>query len=557
MKENIRMFQEWYRLCKPNKAVWFFQFATVIVVSVCLVCESMYVAKVTTSLAEGNIKMAIFCLTLGLIFVLLRQFSWTLNYQNMYLLIGDIYKRLQLRIFHKIIRGKEKNFETVSREKLINIFHSDAYETAKFSDQICSRFRYFLSTILTLGYVFSVSISIGFVVFLVIIINYQVLNWINSKISRAVKNVKEAVDEEFETFSEILASKNMIDSYDLTKKMEKEFAKKNDNFMRKQQEKNMANSLLENSFFGYYKTVIYGITLVLIYLLSHGNLTLTIYLIVVSYLTDTVTNSKDFMGVLTELKNAYVTCNRVNIILNFDEKQGITFGNVNKDDISGEIDFLNVTFDASLELDVELNDLKGVSFHIPSNQTVLFHGARNSGKRTIFYLLRRVVLPTSGDIYVDKIKIQDYQEQVFRKNLNYLTTKPFFYHGSVLQNMKLIDSRKERIISVLKEVRIYDAIMSLEKGLRTEANDLPKREQYLLGLARLLLLNSEILILYEFPNYLSGGDKEFIKNILLSLHGKKTILMFSANEDISDIVDITFEVERGKIKKRVRKRISK
>lgn len=549
MKENIRMFQEWYRLCKPNKAVWFFQFATVIVVSICLVCESMYVAKVTTSLADGNIQMALFCLTLALIFILLRQFSWTLNYQNMYSLIGDIYKRLQNRIFHKIIHGKEKNFETISKEKLINIFHSDAYETAKFSDQICSRFRYLLSTILTLCYVFSVSVSIGFVVLLVILINYRILNWINTKISLSVKNVKEAIDEEFETFSEILASKNMIDSYDLTKKMEKEFARKNENFMQKQQKKNMANSLLENSFFGYYKTVIYGITLVLIYLLSHGNLTLTVYLIVVSYLTDSVTNSKDFMGILTELKNAYVTCNRVNIILNFDEKEGIVFGNVNKDDISGELDFLNVNFDASLETDIELNDLKHVSFHIPSNQTVLFHGARSSGKRTIFYLLRRIIIANSGNIYMDKIKIQDYNAKVFRKNLNYLTTKPFFYHGSILQNMKLIDSKKERIVSVLKEVGIYDTILGLKNGLRTEANELPKREQYLLGLARLLLMNSEILILYEFPNYLSSNDKDFIKSILVSLHGKKTILVFSANEDIADISDLVFEVERGRVKK--------
>lgn len=548
MKENIQMFKEWYRLCKPNKAYWFFQFATVVVVSICLVCESMYVAKVTTSLADGNYKMAIFCLTLGLAFVLLRQFSWILNYQNIYNLIGDIYKRLQKQIFYKIIHGKEKNFENVSKEKLINIFHSDAYEAAKFSDQICSRFRYFLSTLLTLGYVFTVSIPIGFVVLFIVILNYKVLNWINSRISLATKNVKEKIDLEFETFSEILSSKNMIESYDLTKKMEQEFARKNDHCMKAQQKKVMANSMLDNNFFGYYKSLIYIITLVLIYLLSSGNLTLTVYLIVVSYLTDTITNSKDFMGILTELKNAYVTCNRVNIILNFDEKQAIEFGNVHKDDIEGEIDFLHVSFDASSIDDYELNDLKDVTFHIASNETILFHGARSSGKRTIFYLLQRMVSATQGEIYVDKFKIQDYQEKVFRKNVNYLTTKPFFYHGSILRNLRLIDANKNHIEDVLKKTSLYDYIMNLPKGLKTEASDLPKREQYLLGLARLLLMNSEILVLYEFPNYLSISDKEFIKSILSCFHGKKTIIMFSANEDIAELADKVFEVERGKVK---------
>lgn len=547
MKENIQMFKEWYRLCKPNKIYWFFQFATVIVVSICLLCESMYVAKVTTSLAEGNYKMAIFCLTLGIVFVLLRQFSWILNYQNMYHLIGDIYKRLEKQIFHKIIHGKEKNFEHVSREKLINIFHSDAYETAKFSDQICSRFRYFLSTVLTLVYVFSVSIPIGLVILGIIMINYKVLDWINSRISMATKETKERVDDEFETFSEILSSKNMIESYDLTKKMERDFVKKNERFMKAQHKKNMANSMLDNNFFCYYKSVIYVVTLVLIYLLSSGNLTLTVYLIVVSYLTDSITNSKDFMGILTELKNAYVTCNRVNIILNFDEKKGIQFGNVDQDEIEGEIDFLNVNFDASKVDDFELNDLKDVSFHIGSHQTILFHGAKSSGKRTIFYLLRRLVTAGDGDIYVDKFKICDYKEKIYRSNVNYLTTKPFFYHGSVLHNMKLIDANKEHIIDSLKQVGIYDYLCSLPKGLKTEANSLPKREQYLLSLARLLLINSEILILYEFPNYLSALDKEEIKKVLINFHDRKTIIMFSANDEIADIADKVFEVERGKV----------
>lgn len=548
MKENIRMFREWYRLCKPNKVYWFFQFSTIIVISISLVCEAMYVAKVTTSLANGDYKMAIFCLTLALLFVLLRQCSWNLNYKNMYNLIGDIYKRLENKIFHKIVHGKEKNFEAISKEKLINIFHSDAYETAKFSDHICSRSRYLFSTILTLAYVFSVSIPIGFVVLGVIAVNFKVLNHINSKISKATKETKEAVDSEFESFSEIMLSKNMIDSYDLTKKMEKEFQKKNDNFMVCQQRKNMATSMLDNNFFGYYKTVIYGITLVLIYLLSHGNLTLTVYLIVVSYLTDSITNSKDFMGILTELKNAYVTTNRVNIILNFDEKDELPFGSNATDEINGEIDFMKVNVKANDFLDFPCHDLNDVTFHIESNETVLFHGARSSGKRTIFYLLRRIILATSGDIYVDKIKIQDYKEKVFRRNLNYLTTKPFFYHGSILKNLQLMDSKKDHIIASLQQVGVYDYIRELPDGLKTEATSLPMREQYLMGLARLLLMNSEILVLYEFPNYLSNKDKDYIKKVLLSLHGKKTMIIFSANEDVADIADKVFEVEKGHVK---------
>ena len=46
---------------------------------------------------------------------------------------------------------------------------------------------------------------------------------------------------------------------------------------------------------------------------------------------------------------------------------------------------------------------------------------------------------------------------------------------------------------------------------------------------------------------MSAEDKREIKSILTKFHEKKTILLFSANDDISDIADSIFEVERGRV----------
>jgi len=74
------------------------------------------------------------------------------------------------------------------------------------------------------------------------------------------------------------------------------------------------------------------------------------------------------------------------------------------------------------------------------------------------------------------------------------------------------------------------------------------KEKYLIGLARLLLMDNEILIFYEFPNYLSKKDKDSIKQIIKKLSKEKTILIFSANDDCNDIVDKIYRIERGRIK---------
>lgn len=549
MKENINMFKEWYKLAKPNKTYFLFQLVTVIVKSITIVCEAMYIAKVTTSLTKGDYQKAIFCLILAFAFIWLRQLVMHLNYKNVYYLVGDTYQRIQKKIYNKIINSKDKNFTSNSQEKLINIFHSDTWEVANFADVICDKFCFLFSTILTVGYIFNNSIIIGLVVLIIIITNYIIVNKINKKISLAVKIKKDAIDEEFLTFNEIINSKNIIKNYNLEDKMAKRYAKANYKFLLKKDCEMVNTSYLDNFFCGYYKTLIFLITLVLISFLSHGKIELTVYFILFAYLNECIVSSNDFMGILTSLKNAYVSCNRVNIILNFAEFDSLAYGNVNVNDIKGEIDFLNVSYQRNSKDNIEIPEISNINIHIPSTKTVLFHGSRDCGKRTIFYLLNRNISQTSGEILVDKIKLENYNKKVYLKNINYITTIPYFYNNTILANLKLVCSKKSFINEMLEKVGLATKIATLPKGLKTNVNKLTKKEIYLLGIARLLLLNSEIIVLYEFPNYLNDKDKAEVIQVLQSLHNQKTILIFSANYDVKNIADQVFEIQNGQIKK--------
>ena len=546
--DNIRMFREWLKLAKPHKRIWIYQFITVFIPSFCLLAEAIYAAWVTTSLADNNYGQAIFYLSIVLLFMLLRNLAEDLNYRNAINLIGHTYNNIQSQIFDKIALGKEKNFINNSKEKLINIFHSDVYDVANFSNIICNRFKFFFQIILTVTYIFFMNTYVGLVVIIIFIINYIVMDRINSMISKANKEVKEAVDEEFMAFSEIIDSKNILEDLNITKKIKENYQKSNKHFLKKMHNYNIKTSYLDNYFFIFYQLTIFIGTLLLIFMLSKELITLTAYLVIGTYLTNSITSSTDFLNILTDLKNTYVAANRVNIILNFDLKEQLEFGSLNKDDIHGEIDFLKVNYTPKEE-DIGLTKLKNISFHIPTNKIVLFKGYRNSGKRTIFYLLRRVIMPDSGEVYIDKINIKDFTKKVYKTNINYLTTKPYFYEGTALSNLKLVKNKKEEIISACKMANVYDLLMKYPKGLNTNIKELSQKELYLLSLARLLLMNSEILVLYEFPVYLSQKDEEIIKNVLKSFKGKKTILIFSAHDNCEDIVDITYTIEKGELKK--------
>ena len=549
MKENINMLKEWYKLAKPNKSYFIFQFVTVIIQSITIVCEAMYVAKVTTYITSGNYVNAVISLAVALAFIWLHHLANHLNYENDYYLVGDSYKKLQEKIYHKIINSKEKNFKKNNQEKLLHIIHDDAYQVAEFSDLLCDKCCFLFSTILAVGYIFGNSVIIGLVVTAIIITNYIILNHLNNNISKATKICKDAEDDELEISNEIINSKDIIKNYILEEKISKKYAKASEKYLMKKHNEKVATSYVDNIFVGYYNTLIFFITLVLIYLLSHNNLELTTYFVIVSYLTESIVNSNDFMGVLTDLKNTYVSVNRVNIILNFDEMKVLSCGNVEHDKIKGEIDFINVNYEGSNCDNIKTVDIHNINIHIPSTKTVLFHGNRGCGKRTIFHLLNRDIKQTSGDIYVDKIKLRNYNRKTYLKNINYITTAPYFYSGSILSNLKLVCNDKDAIIEVLEKVGLADYKLNTDVGILT------RKEQYLLGIARLLLLNSEIIVFYEFPSYLSDKDKKEIMKVIKSLHNKKTILIFSAGYDVKDIADQIIEIENGKISRKKRKNL--
>ena len=157
--------------------------------------------------------------------------------------------------------------------------------------------------------------------------------------------------------------------------------------------------------------------------------------------------------------------------------------------------------------------------------------------------------PDQGNIYIDKIQIDDFNKKVYKTNINYLTTKPYFYGGSVISNLELVKNSRNKIYAACKMAGVYDEIMKHKDGFKTDVSELTMKELYLLSFARMLLMESEIIVLYEFPSYLSQKDEKNVMDVLKKLKTKKTILIFSANKNCQEIVDVVYSVDKGVLKR--------
>ena len=71
---------------------------------------------------------------------------------------------LEEKIFDKIANAKDVNFETNSKEKLINIIHNDVYNVANFSDLLATRTARLWRLILTIGAIFLINVPVACVI---------------------------------------------------------------------------------------------------------------------------------------------------------------------------------------------------------------------------------------------------------------------------------------------------------------------------------------------------------------------------------------------------------
>lgn len=545
MKQNISMFKNWYRLAKPSKKYWLFAFLTVFVAGLCSIIEPYFASNAITNINDGEYIYTSIFLILGFIFVLIRKSCWDINYRIFHKLLGHTYFHIEELIFDKINKVNNVALKKITKEKMTNIFHSDAYTVADLADKFATRFGRLTRVFITIGAIFFINVPVAIVIIIIDIINYFILNYLNNKYAFYSKKISESHDLQYLRFSEVFDSKDITKDLNITNKVKKDFMKSAENYMNLKNKQTIISSYIDNYFYVFYQFVILVVTLFMVFMVSHGNVSLTLYFMIISYLTSGIEVANDFMLILPELKKANVAANRIKTILDLTDEEIYMIGDNKINKILGNVDFKNVSYDA--EGDKENSIIRNVSFSINHNEIVLFLGLKNCGKRTIFNLLRRNIHEDSGNIYIDEINLWDYSEKTHTQNLNYVTTKPYFFNGSIIRNLHMVETDNKKIYEMCKKVGIYDYINSLPRKFNTDINTLPAAKKYIIALIRTLLTKSEIIILYEFPIILTENEEDKIKEILLSLKQEKTIIIFSASEKLIPLCDKIYKIERGKI----------
>ena len=200
--------------------------------------------------------------------------------------------------------------------------------------------------------------------------------------------------------------------------------------------------------------------------------------------------------------------------------------------------------------------LDHVNLDLPAGQTVALVGPSGAGKSSLVHLLSRFAEPTSGELLLDGVPLQDWQIDNLRRQFALVSQDVVLFNDSVAANVALgAKLDLVRVHEALKDANLLDFVMSLPQGLDTvvghNGNQLSGGQRQRLAIARALYKNAPILILDEATSALDAESEHLVQQALDRLMQGRTTLVIAhrlATIERADrivVMDIGRIVEQG------------
>ena len=167
--------------------------------------------------------------------------------------------------------------------------------------------------------------------------------------------------------------------------------------------------------------------------------------------------------------------------------------------------------------------LKNIHFNVEKSEVVAIIGPSGSGKSTLLRCVNHLEEPTSGEIYVEGVLLNDksLNKRAFQRHLNEIRTKVgmVFQQFNLFPHMTALENVMEAPVNVLhesKDVAEKNARMLLDKvGIGEKADSYPGTlsggQKQRVAIARALAMNPDVML---FDEATSALDPELVGEVL-------------------------------------------
>ena len=270
------------------------------------------------------------------------------------------------------------------------------------------------------------------------------------------------------------------------------------------------------------------------------------FIVVFSQLLRPIQSVSNALGFLNKTKASQ---DRINEILNTDEKIIEVEDPIKLNELSSGIEFKNVSFKYKDDY-----VLKNINFFIPKGKTYALVGESGSGKSTISDLLPRFYDVNEGDIFYDSINIKDASILDLRNHIGIVSQESILFNDTAKNNIIFGNetASNEEIIEAAKIANAHDFIMNLEDGYDTNigerGNKLSGGQKQRVSIARAVLKNPSIMILDEATSALDTESEKLVQDALEKLMKDRTSLVIAHRLSTIKNADQIIVLSKGEIK---------
>jgi subfamily B ATP-binding cassette protein MsbA len=217
----------------------------------------------------------------------------------------------------------------------------------------------------------------------------------------------------------------------------------------------------------------------------------------------------------------------------------------------GDVEFRRVSFKyAGSEADA----LTDFDLAVRAGEMVAFVGPSGAGKSTAVHLVPRFIRPTSGEIRLDGVPLEDLTLASLRRQIALVSQDVVLFDDSIAANIAYGAQRGasiERIREAADAAYLLQFIESLPQGFETRIGEnavkLSGGQRQRLSIARALLKDAPILLLDEATSSLDSESERFIQASLQRLMKGRTTFVVAHRLSTIERADRIVVLEHGRM----------
>ncbi|SDZ08607.1 ABC-type multidrug transport system, ATPase and permease component [Micromonospora pattaloongensis] len=200
--------------------------------------------------------------------------------------------------------------------------------------------------------------------------------------------------------------------------------------------------------------------------------------------------------------------------------------------------------------------LSDVTVDIPAKTRVAVVGETGSGKTTFAKLLTRLMDPTSGQVLLSGVPLDEVRFASLRSRVVMVPQDGFLFNATVAENVRFArpSLTDEQLTLAFAELGLTDWVAGLPAGLATEVGErgeaLSVGERQLVALARAYVADPDLLVLDEATSAVDPATEVRLQRTLDAVTRGRTTVAIAHRLSTAQSADEVIVVDRGRVVQR-------